>query len=246
METRSPLTGRRVLVLLAILANVAFNYAYTKLPLGLVDMKTASDRYPNLFTPAPWAFSIWGAIYLAWIVWAVAGLLPSRRSVSLHDGTAALLILLNVLGTVWILEFVLGNVGTAQVVIGAMFVAGWVAFRRALEGARSYWSVLPFSLFLGWITVANLANLAAWMTQANVWVDVPWAQVFLAVAALAGMVVGFMYREPVHPLVVAWAALAIASKSHGVDARVSTAAIAAAGISIVVSAVNAARRAKAA
>jgi hypothetical protein len=238
--------GRRTLVLLAVLANVAFNYAYSKLPFGLADMKTASDRYPNLFTPAPYAFSIWGAIYLSWIVWAVAGLLPSRRTVALHDRTAALLILLNILGTVWILEFVLGNLPAAQIIIAVMLVTAIVGFRRALEGARSYWSILPFSLFFGWITVANLANLAAWMTQMNVWTDVPWAQAFLAVAVLAGAVVGFLYREPVHPLVAAWASLAIGVKSLGVDARVATAAFAAAGVSAVVAAINAGRRLKAA
>jgi hypothetical protein len=237
--------GRRILVLVAVLANVAFNYAYWRLPLGLPDMKTASDRYPNLFTPAPYAFSIWGAIYLSWIVWAVAGLLPSRRAVTLHDRTAALLILLNILGSVWILEFVLGNLVAAQIIIAVMLITAIVGFLRALEGARSYWSVLPFSLFFGWITVANLANLAAWMVQLNAWSDVPWAQALLVVAVLAGLMVGFLYREPVHPLVVAWASLAIAVKSQDLDARVSTAAFAAAGVSAVAAAINAGRRLKA-
>src|SRR5215217_2610940 len=93
VKNRSPHFGRRVLALVAILANVAFNYVYSMLPLGLPDMKTASDRYPNLFTPAPYAFSIWGLIYLSWIVYAIVGLLPSRRENPLFDRTAGALIL---------------------------------------------------------------------------------------------------------------------------------------------------------
>jgi hypothetical protein len=62
------------------------------------------------------------------------------------------------------------------------------------------------------------------------------------VAVVIGLVVGFLYREPVHPFVVAWASLAIGMKSQGVDARVSIAAFVAAGASAVVAAINAARR----
>lgn len=40
------------------------NYLATAKQIFGVSMKDQSDKYFNLFTPAPYAFSIWGFIYL--------------------------------------------------------------------------------------------------------------------------------------------------------------------------------------
>ncbi|MFW6369153.1 MAG: tryptophan-rich sensory protein, partial [Myxococcota bacterium] len=75
---------RQVVVLVALLAVLVVNWMANALPIGGRTTGEVSAAYPVLFTPAGYAFSIWGLIYLALLVYAVVGLLPSRRSSYLH------------------------------------------------------------------------------------------------------------------------------------------------------------------
>jgi hypothetical protein len=235
MDQSQPPRTVRVVLLLAIILNVAFNYFYQFLPLDLEDMKTASQHYPNLFTPAPYAFSIWGAIYLSWIFYAVYALLPGQRRNALHDRLAKPLILINLLASAWILQFTAGYIGLSLLLILAMLFTGGVVFMRVRHGAPgSPFLFIPFSLFLGWITVANLANLSAWLSlrgwRGGALGEGPWTILLIAFAAVCGLVVGYRYREAVYPLVIAWAALAIGVKQNGETPPVAMAAFAAAAL----------------
>jgi benzodiazapine receptor len=245
METPRPSRTRRVLALIAIVLNAAFGYFYPHLPLGLEDMKTASDHYPNLFTPASYAFSIWGLIYLSWLLYVIYALLPGQRRNALHDRLCGPLILINLLAAVWIVEFTGGFLGTSQLIIGAMALAGALVFMRAYRGTRSVRFRIPFSLFLGWITVANLANLAALLSSVG-WEggslgEPAFTMLLLAAAALLGLFVGFRFRDFTYPLVIAWSAAAIGVKQRGVTPSVAFAAFAVAVLMLGWSVLNGAR-----
>src|SRR5512138_1450734 len=54
-----------VLVVIAFLATLATNAMANLLPLFGRDTGEISDSFPSLFTPAGYAFSVWGVIYLA-------------------------------------------------------------------------------------------------------------------------------------------------------------------------------------
>lgn len=245
MEISRPSRTRRVLALLALLLNVAFGYFYPYLPLGLEDMRTASDRYPNLFTPAPYAFSIWGLIYLSWLLYVLYSLLPGQRRNLLHDRLCGPLILLNVMASVWLVEFSEGYLGTSQVVIGAMALTGALLFARAKRGTRSARFMFPFSLFLGWITVANLANLAALLSSLG-WRggslgEPAFTMLLLAAAATLGLFVGYRFRDVTYPLVIAWAAAAIGVKQRGDVPTVALVAFAVAVLMLAWSVMNGVR-----
>lgn len=224
METYQPSRVRRVLALLAILLNAGFGYIYPYLPLGLEDMKTASGHYSNFFTPAGYAFSIWGLIYLSWILYVIYSLLPSQRRNPLHDRLCGPLIVLNLLASAWIFEFTAGYIGISLFIIVGMLAVGVWVYARAKRGTRSGRLLFPFSLFLGWIIVATFANLTAMLTAAGwhggSWGESAWTMFLLGVTALIGLIVGYRYRDFVIPLVIAWAVVAIGVKqrmvAHGV------------------------------
>ena len=50
---------------------VAINYLAELLRLGGKDIGEISAKYPNLFTPAGYAFSIWGLIYLLLLIYVI-------------------------------------------------------------------------------------------------------------------------------------------------------------------------------
>jgi hypothetical protein len=52
----------QVLSIVFFVGMVAMNYLAFSLPLGGNTTGELSDMYPNLFTPAGFTFSIWGAI----------------------------------------------------------------------------------------------------------------------------------------------------------------------------------------
>jgi hypothetical protein len=245
METHRPSRVLRLLALLAIILNVAFGYFYPFLPLGLEDMKTVSSRYPNLFTPAPYAFSIWGVIYLSWFLYGLYTLFPGQRRNPLHDRLCTLLILLNVLASAWIFAFAAGFISMSLLIIAVMGLTGALLYFRARQGTRSGRLLLPFSLFLGWILVAILANLTVALTAAG-WRggalgEEAWTMLLVGVTVLLGTLVGYRYRDFVVPLVVSWAAVAIGVKQRVASPSVAFAAYAAAALMVLVSIVAAVR-----
>jgi hypothetical protein len=231
----------------AAVVNIAFNYLSERLGLLGRSMSEQTDRYPTLFRPAGYAFSIWGLIYAAFIAYAVAQLRPSQRGVALHDRIAPPFVLANALTSVWIVAFRNDAIGWSVALIVATLVAAIVLFTRAHEAVRrgevsALWGV-PFSLFLGWLSVATIANVSIGLVAAG-WSGAPldgatWAVILLAVATALGGTLALRFRDAVVPLVVAWAAAAIAVEQRAVSAPVTYAALVAAATSLVLAAVAA-------
>lgn len=228
----------RFIVAVAVVANIAFNYLYERL--GLPSNAVVSRRYDNLFTPAGYAFAIWGVIYLAFVVVAVQGLRRAHRDDRAFDRLAPLLALANVLLSVWIVIFASDWIWASVVVIVATLIVAIAMFLIAgdeVARGRSPWLRAPFSLFLGWLSVATIADVAAALTSSG-WdggVQSPsaWAVTMLVVAAALGASIALRYRAPVVALVLAWATYAIHVKVRAIDADVSAIAIGAAGVSAV-------------
>jgi len=219
--------GWRWATLVAVLANVIFN-AVSETVLsqagGLAQSLPAiTGRYPNLFTPAGWAFSIWGVIYASFIVYAVAGLLPSMRRRQIFDHTAMPLTFINLLASAWIIAFKSEIFVLSQGLIVASLVLGGIAYREvqrsrreAGAGRASLWMSVPFSLYLGWISVATIAQTTisfvavGWAPGATSSLSEPILLATMSIVALGlGLVVAVAHRDFIVPLVFGWALVAL-------------------------------------
>src|SRR5262245_55981834 len=85
----------RWIAFLATVLNLAFNALAPHLPLGKGSILEITQRHPTLFSPAPYAFSIWGLIYLATLAYAIYQLRPGQRHVDAYDRMAKPLAALN-------------------------------------------------------------------------------------------------------------------------------------------------------
>jgi hypothetical protein len=218
--TKHPNQPVRVLALFAVIANVVFNGVYDRLGLGLADIRTVSDRYETLFTPAPYAFAIWGAIYSGLIAYAVFALLPSQRDVTVHDRIARPFILLNVLASLWVAVFTSDHPAAAVPVVAAMVLTGMTLVRRAAAGAPTlrfpHLVMAPFSLLLGWLSVATIANVsAACVAHGASPRETVWAVVMLGVALALGLLVALRFADAVFLAVVCWSSIALARAQYG-------------------------------
>jgi hypothetical protein len=201
--------------LAAVLGNVGFNYA--SMALGLRVAET-SDRYRTAFTPAGYAFAIWGVIFGAMIVYAVAARGAAQRRVGWHDAVARPLIATNLLCSAWVLVFSSGFVAASVPVMFAALLAAGLSYARAKQGLamanQSRFWAMPMSLLTGWLAVASIANVAAALVSLG-WRGAPftetaWAVGMVAVATVLAGTLALRFVDAVIPIVVCWAVMAIA------------------------------------
>ena len=117
-------TGRawRWLAAAAIFGNIFLNYYANTRPFAGQTMGMVSAKYPTLLTPAGYAFSIWGLIFLSLAVYAVWQLLPGQQKLSLPDALAKPLTLASVATASWVVlfanEMILPSVGVMVLILG--------------------------------------------------------------------------------------------------------------------------------
>ncbi len=66
-------------IVAAVLATIIMNALANIIPFNGQQTGEVSDKYPVLFVPAGYVFSIWGLIYAGLIAYAVFQALPSQR-----------------------------------------------------------------------------------------------------------------------------------------------------------------------
>jgi len=117
--------------------------------------------------------------------------------------------------------------------------------RASIKGAE-WWSVdLPFSIYLGWITVATVANITDWLYLVN-WngfgiAPQAWAVIMLVVASLVGLAIAITRKDAAYLSVLIWAFIGIAVKQAEV-ASVATSAWIGAGAMLVLAIYSLIRR----
>ena len=212
----------------ALVIVITVNALANSLPIAGTTTGQVADKYASLFTPAGFTFSIWGLIYLALTAFVIYQALPAQRGderLARISNYFKISCAANVLWLLtWHLEWLVPSLMLMLVLLWSL-----VAIYRALElvdpgaSAAATWLVqVPFSLYLGWISVATIANASA-VQAALYWNDlgfdaVAWTLIKLAlVGAIAG-VVSLRKNDLVFPLVVAWAAFGIAAARTGTPA----------------------------
>jgi hypothetical protein len=212
----------RWIALFSVIFSIAFSYISNTRIISGQNNADISARYNTLFTPAGYAFAIWGLIYLTVIAYSFYQVLPARRNVPIHDQLAIPLTVLSLLSVVWLVLFNTERLLASVVVITGMLAASVVLVVRSREWAIREpgwnWISVPFSLYAGWLTVATIANAAVFLTGIG-WEGEPlgpvnWTVLMIAVAVIIAILVSWRLRDAVFPMVVAWAVLAIWVARH--------------------------------
>ncbi len=210
---------QRFVFLAATLAVLAMNAAAILLPLNGVSTQELSARYPTGFTPAGWVFSIWSVIYLGLLAlsgWAAV--VPDQRAARLASIRVPYLVSCTANAgwlVLWHYEQILPSVVVMLVLLASLIVT-FTRLRRTPSLSWMEWLCVdaPFSLYLGWITTASIANFATWRFDVGTYplglqMD-EWALVSVALAIAIYVGVGVLTRDAIYVGVFAWAALGIA------------------------------------
>jgi hypothetical protein len=213
---------RQVVVILSTILVIVVNGLANALPLNGQTTGEISDRFDVYFVPAGYVFSIWGLIYLALSGYAVYQALPAQRENPRLRHTGYLYALSCLANIVWLFlwhyeVFVLTVV--AMVALLLLLIAIYLRLGTGLtrvSTAETWLARVPFSIYLGWITVATIANVTSLLDYLNWngWGIRPeaWAATMLVAGAAIASAVSLTRGDVAYVLVIVWAFVGIAVK----------------------------------
>ena len=219
--------------------------------LGDKSVGEISNKYETLIAPAGYAFSIWGLIYFLlilfvahqWYQW-----LKHKQDAELTQ-TGIWFALGNIANGTWIVAWLSESIGTSLLLMAVLLVSLivltielrlelWDAPKRII--AFVWW---PITIYLGWIIIASVANVAAFL------VDKGWEGGFLSaknwtiVMIFAATVIYLLliyYRNLREAALVGiWALVAISIKHGQTNPSIFAAALAASGVLLIAIVVHA-------
>ena len=216
-----------ILNLIAFIGTIVVNALANALPINGVTTGGLSDKYPNLFVPSGITFSIWGVIYVLLGIFVVYQFTASR-------GRSSTPLFVQQIG-LWFVVSCLANIGwifawhyeiiPLSLLLMLLLLASLIkAYLRLGVGEATdsqderYLVHLPFSVYLGWITVATIANVTTLLVSigwdgfgvAEQW----WAVAVIGAAIFIAILVLATRRDIFFALVVDWALFGIVLKRY--------------------------------
>lgn len=210
---------RQTLVVVATLAVITVNVLANALPLNGQNTGEISDRFDILFVPAGYVFSIWSLIYLGLIAYSIYQASPAQRENPRLRRIGYLYVLSSIANIVWLFlwhyeVFALTLVAMVTLLLSLVLIYLRLDVGRSRVSSGERWTVhLPFSIYLGWITVATIANTSQvlFLINGNDWFLPPeaWTLILLALGIGLAAVASWNRRDVAYSLVLVWAFVGI-------------------------------------
>lgn len=230
---------RQLVVIIGVVATIVVNGLANALPINGQQTGEVSDQFPIYFVPAGYVFSIWGVIYLGLLAYMIYQALPTQRENGRLRSIGGLFAVASLANIAWIflwhyerfpltlvvMLILLGSLLGIYLRLGAGRTRATTAFTWAVR--------VPFSIYLGWITVATIANASQllYVLNWNGWGIAPitWTVIMLVAAVIVAALMAVTRRDPAYLAVLVWAFIGIALK-HSATPTVSVSAWVATGL----------------
>lgn len=185
-----------------------------------------SNQFNTLITPPGYTFSVWSVIYLALIAHVVFQWVIYFRNkfVEVIDSLGWWFIAANISSTIWTFLWLYEQTGLSVLAMVALL---WSLVQIMLRLRLETWDApvriiafvwWPFAIYLGWIVVATITNVAAFLVSVG-WSGEPlsseiWTIIMLIVAAIVYLVLIFKRNLRESAIVGIWAFYGIADKNY--------------------------------
>jgi len=213
---------------IALVTTIAVNYLSNTGMLNGNTMKTMSDKYFNYFTPDGYAFSIWGLIYLGllgFVVYTGRSLFKPNTEEKVVSKVGWWFVLSCIANSLWVVAWLYDLTGASVLIMVVLLISLLkiiVNTQMELDSqpfAKYIFLFWPFGLYAGWISVALIANISAFLSKIN-WdgwgvSEVNWTIIMICVAGLINIMMISMRNLRDYGLVGVWALLAIAAANYG-------------------------------
>lgn len=234
------------LTLVAIVGTFAVNvWSNLSPPNGQTIGDISNTLFANvLVIPANYAFAIWGLIYLGLLGFGIYQLLPAQRDDVRLQRVRPLLILACVAQAIWVFFFVSGQFWFSVVAMLAILLPLIALYlrlevgQRPVSRAEKWLAQIPFGVYLGWISVATIVNVASALYSQGWtgWGISPtiWTVIMMGIATILGAVLTTQREEFAFPLVIVWALVAISVRQSNTPLIVMAATTLAIGLAALV------------
>ena len=208
-------TVRQITVVLITLITIVINILANALPINGLNTGQISDTFKVYFVPAGYVFSIWGIIYIGLIAYAVYQAIPSQRENPRMQSTGWWVALGGLANCAWIFlwqyEHFVWTVAAMLILLASLIVVYLrLGIGRTKVSTGETWAVqIPFSIYLGWITVATVADISdvLWYVKWNQFgiSAAAWMVVILGAVLIISELMNFLRRDVAYVLVILWA-----------------------------------------
>tara|TARA_R100000935_G_scaffold13195_1_gene26470 strand:- start:751 stop:1524 length:774 start_codon:yes stop_codon:yes gene_type:complete len=198
--------------------------SYISQMIGINDntIGSLSAEYDNLFTPASYAFAIWGLIYLGLLVFSIFQIYRSFSSKADNENefkTGPWFYIANFANALWVIawlyEYTLISVLLMLIILGSLIV---IIIKTNMERWDAPFKIIgfywwPICLYSGWITVATIANISAYLAKigwdGGLFTEIQWAMIMIAAATVINITIIHTRNMREFALVGVWALVAI-------------------------------------
>ena len=214
--------GLKILNLIFYIFMIAANgLANTKI-FGQSTTGEISDKYSNLFTQAGITFAIWVVIYimLGYFVLYQLGKNGYGARKEITEKIGIWFIVSCILNGAWLYFWAFDLIGLSMIAMLALLVVLFLIYFKIypledfLYNDEKKGFLLPFSLYLGWICVATIANFSAFVKYMN-WnlfnvSEIVWVSLAILLAVLINLFFIWIRKDKAFGLVGIWALAGIA------------------------------------
>ena len=199
---------------------------------GVMNGKTIgslSDSIRSLFTPAGYAFSIWGLIYLfllGFVIYQGRSLFVKVKNDDFVEKIGFWFIISCIANSAWIFAWIYEYTGVSCIFIFLLLVSILKIIINnkmqieAVKKSKLLFVSLPFVIYGGWVTVASVANVSSYLVKTN-WNGIGisaeiWTIILILIATLINIIVIYKRKMYAFALVGAWAlaAIGVANKNN--------------------------------
>jgi hypothetical protein len=242
--------GNIIAVILTIIVNGLANL----LPIGGKNTGELSDNIPNLFVPSGITFTIWGVIYVLIILFAIylAKDLFKKEKTSkwFLEKISFFFILASLANIIWIFLWHYEQIVLSLLAMILLFASLLIIYLRLNIGIEKIsmkeklFVHVPISVYIGWITVATIANVTAVLVTIG-WdgfgiSEQIWTILVIIVAAIITLLILVTRRDYAYSAVIIWALLGIYIKRsaddpvYGIQAGIANIAVIAIIVVIII------------
>lgn len=224
---------RQAITILATVLTLTINALASFLPLNGQDTGQIADRFDILFVPEGYVFSIWAVIYTGLIAFTIYQALPSQKNNELLNKITPYYWLSSVANSVWIFLWhyeIFPLTWIVMLILLGSLISLFKLISKSkvkMDKKEKNLVLLPFSIYLGWISVATVANITQVLFYYgwNGWniSDQIWTTIMLGVASILGILMIRRENNIAYSFVLIWAFIGISVKNTSIPLVVTSA-----------------------